>query len=145
MNVQLIKQPQRRSHWKRHLKWYASRGLEKSLIFHLVQLVERWQSFLKLTSFKVPYPSSKIRQNNIKGQKVVLRLVPRWNVELGSSRCGRVKVMYQKLYQDVDYDPDDGTLLSHPNFKTLTTLGSRAFVASAPKLWKLEWPNLLTL
>ena len=34
---------------------------------------------------------------------------------------------------------DDGILLSHPNFKTLTTLGGRAcfafFVASAPKLW----------
>ena len=65
MNVQLSKQPQRRSHWKRHLKWYASRGLEKSLFFYLVQLVER---FLKLTSFKVLYPSSKIRQNNIKGE-----------------------------------------------------------------------------
>ena len=30
---------------------------------------------------------------------------------------------------------NDGILLSHPNFKTLTTLGNRAFVASAPKLW----------
>ena len=30
---------------------------------------------------------------------------------------------------------NDGILLSHPNFKTLTTLGDRAFVASAPKLW----------
>ena len=30
---------------------------------------------------------------------------------------------------------DDGILLSHPNFKTLTTVGGRAFVASAPKLW----------
>ena len=29
---------------------------------------------------------------------------------------------------------NDGILLSHPNFKTLTTLGDRAFVASAPKL-----------
>ena len=29
---------------------------------------------------------------------------------------------------------NDGILLSHPNFKTLTTLGGRAFVASAPKL-----------
>ena len=29
----------------------------------------------------------------------------------------------------------DGILLSHPNFKTLTTLGDCAFVASAPKLW----------
>ena len=28
---------------------------------------------------------------------------------------------------------NDGILLSHPNFKTLTTLGDRAFVASAPK------------
>ena len=46
---------------------------------------------------------------------------------------------------------NDRILLSYPNFKTLTTLGDRAFVASAPKrlerfyLWKLEWPNLLTL
>ena len=31
---------------------------------------------------------------------------------------------------------NDGILLSHPNFKTLTTLGDHAFVASAPKLWK---------
>ena len=30
---------------------------------------------------------------------------------------------------------NDGILLSHRNFKTLTTLGDRAFVASAPKLW----------
>ena len=30
---------------------------------------------------------------------------------------------------------NDGILLSHPNFKTLTTLGDHAFVASAPKLW----------
>ena len=30
---------------------------------------------------------------------------------------------------------NDGILLSHPNFKTLTTLGDPAFVASAPKLW----------
>ena len=30
---------------------------------------------------------------------------------------------------------NDGILLSHPNFKTLKTLGDRAFVASAPKLW----------
>ena len=30
---------------------------------------------------------------------------------------------------------NEGILLSHPNFKTLTTLGDRAFVASAPKLW----------
>ena len=31
---------------------------------------------------------------------------------------------------------NDGILLSHPNVKTLTTLGDRrAFVASAPKLW----------
>ena len=30
---------------------------------------------------------------------------------------------------------NDGILLSHPNFKTLTSLGDRAFVASAPKLW----------
>ena len=31
---------------------------------------------------------------------------------------------------------NDGIVLSHPNFKTLTTLGDRrAFVASAPKLW----------
>ena len=30
---------------------------------------------------------------------------------------------------------DAGILLSHPNFKTLTTVGGRAFVASAPKLW----------
>ena len=30
---------------------------------------------------------------------------------------------------------NDGILLSHPNFKTLTTLGDRAFFASAPKLW----------
>ena len=29
---------------------------------------------------------------------------------------------------------NDGILLSHPNFKTLTTLVDRAFVASAPKL-----------
>ena len=29
----------------------------------------------------------------------------------------------------------DGILLSHPNFKTLTTLGDRAFFALAPKLW----------
>ena len=28
-----------------------------------------------------------------------------------------------------------GILLSHPKFKTLTTLGNRAFVASAPTLW----------
>ena len=46
---------------------------------------------------------------------------------------------------------DDGILLSHPNFKTLTTLGDRAFVAAAPKLLNdllleiIEWPNLLTL
>ena len=46
---------------------------------------------------------------------------------------------------------NDGILLSHPNFKTLTTLGDRAFVAAAPKLWNhlpleiIEWPNLLTL
>ena len=26
-------------------------------------------------------------------------------------------------------------MLSHPNFKTLTTLGDRAFVAAVPKLW----------
>ena len=32
---------------------------------------------------------------------------------------------------------DDGILLSHPNFKTLSTLGGRAFVASAPKLWNV--------
>ena len=30
---------------------------------------------------------------------------------------------------------NDGILLSHPNFKTLISLGDRAFVASAPKLW----------
>ena len=30
---------------------------------------------------------------------------------------------------------NDGILLSHPNFKPLTTLGDRAFVASTPKLW----------
>ena len=30
---------------------------------------------------------------------------------------------------------NDGILLSHPNFKPSTTLGDRAFVASAPKLW----------
>ena len=30
---------------------------------------------------------------------------------------------------------NDGILLSCPNFKTLTTLGDRAFVAAAPKLW----------
>ena len=30
---------------------------------------------------------------------------------------------------------NDGILLSHPNFKTSTTLGDRAFVASALKLW----------
>ena len=30
---------------------------------------------------------------------------------------------------------NDGILLSYLNFKTLTTLGDRAFVASAPKLW----------
>ena len=30
---------------------------------------------------------------------------------------------------------NDGILLSHPNFKTSTTLGDRAFVASAPNLW----------
>ena len=30
---------------------------------------------------------------------------------------------------------NDGILLSHPSFKTLTTLSDRAFVASAPKLW----------
>ena len=30
---------------------------------------------------------------------------------------------------------DDRILLSHSNFKILTTVGSRAFVASAPKLW----------
>ena len=31
---------------------------------------------------------------------------------------------------------NDGIVLSHSNFKTLTTLGDRrAFVASAPKLW----------
>ena len=30
---------------------------------------------------------------------------------------------------------NDGILLSHPNSKTLTTLGDCAFVASAPKLW----------
>ena len=30
---------------------------------------------------------------------------------------------------------NDRILLSHPNFKTLTTLGDRAFVALAPKLW----------
>ena len=30
---------------------------------------------------------------------------------------------------------NDGILLTYPNFKTLTTLGGRAFVASAPKLW----------
>ena len=30
---------------------------------------------------------------------------------------------------------NDGILLSRPNFKTLTTLGDRAFVAAAPKLW----------
>ena len=30
---------------------------------------------------------------------------------------------------------NDGIRLSHPNFKTLTTLGDRAFVAAAPKLW----------
>ena len=46
---------------------------------------------------------------------------------------------------------NDGILLSHPNFKTLTTLGDRAFVAAAPKLLNdlpleiIEWPNLLTL
>ena len=48
---------------------------------------------------------------------------------------------------------NNGILLSHPNFKTLTTLGDRrAFVALAPELWsgtihlwKLEWLNLLTL
>ena len=28
-----------------------------------------------------------------------------------------------------------GILLSHPNFKTLTTLGDHAFVALAPELW----------
>ena len=33
---------------------------------------------------------------------------------------------------------DNGTLLSYRNFKTLTALGDRAFVALAPKLWKLE-------
>ena len=30
---------------------------------------------------------------------------------------------------------NDGILLSNPNLKTLKTLGDRAFVASAPKLW----------
>ena len=30
---------------------------------------------------------------------------------------------------------NNGILVSHPNFKTLTTLGDRAFVASALKLW----------
>ena len=30
---------------------------------------------------------------------------------------------------------NDGILLCHPNFKTSTTLGDRAFVASALKLW----------
>ena len=30
---------------------------------------------------------------------------------------------------------NDGILLSHPNFKTSTTLGDHAFVASALKLW----------
>ena len=30
---------------------------------------------------------------------------------------------------------DSGILLSYPNFKTSTTLGDRAFVAFAPKLW----------
>ena len=30
---------------------------------------------------------------------------------------------------------NDGILLFHPNYKTLTTLGDRAFVASVPKLW----------
>ena len=30
---------------------------------------------------------------------------------------------------------NDGILLWHPNFKTLTSLGDHAFVASAPKLW----------
>ena len=30
---------------------------------------------------------------------------------------------------------NDGILLSHPNFNTSTTLGDRAFVASAPNLW----------
>ena len=45
---------------------------------------------------------------------------------------------------------NDGILLSHPNFKTSTTLGDRAFVASALKLWndlllEIRWSNLLTL
>ena len=30
---------------------------------------------------------------------------------------------------------NEGILLSHPNFKTLTSLGERAFVSSVPKLW----------
>ena len=30
---------------------------------------------------------------------------------------------------------NDGILLSHPNFKTLRTLGDRAFVIAATKLW----------
>jgi len=30
---------------------------------------------------------------------------------------------------------NNGILLSHLNFKTLTTLGDPAFIASAPKLW----------
>ena len=37
---------------------------------------------------------------------------------------------------------NDGILLSHPNFKILTTLGDRAFVASAPKLWNDSPPEI---
>ena len=35
---------------------------------------------------------------------------------------------------------NDGIQLSHPNYKTWSTLGDRAFVASAPKLWN-DFPS----
>ena len=31
--------------------------------------------------------------------------------------------------------PNNQFLLSRPNFKTLATIGDRAFIAAAPKLW----------
>ena len=44
-------------------------------------------------------------------------------------------VKIKRLHSKYGLRSNDGILLSHPNFKTFTTLGDRAFVASVPKLW----------
>ena len=44
-------------------------------------------------------------------------------------------VKIKRLHSKYGLRSNDGILLSHPNFKTLKSLGDGAFLASAPKLW----------